>query len=392
MKCFSFRFLLPMLGLLLLINACRPEEVPADAVLSGSIDSDRTLEDRESDPSKPDYCVEGNLSVNAILTVEPGVIICFKSGASMEVNDGAVIIAQGTASAPIRFTGETEIRGFWNGVLVESGDVRNVFEHVTIEFAGNEAVNNIWYDVAAGLAVRDIGEMSIRNCTFRENEGYGLAVQDGGELRSFSSNAFEDNESAAMLLAAQHLAQLDAATKTVGGNGYEGVEVIASTLDLSGEKTWPAFADGGKYKISGDLDVESGLKIAAGATFEFEPGKRLLVGDQGGYLIAQGSASKPITFTGVVRSSPSWNGFIFYSGDARNLMEFCVVEYGGNDPASPIWYNTAANVALRDIARLTVRNSTIRNSGGCGLAAQEAGDLTESGNTFSNNVGGNICN
>ena len=73
-------------------------------------------------------------------------------------------------------------------------------------------------------------------------------------------------------------------------------------------------------------------------------------------------------------------------------MNYCVVEYGGSDA---ITGGEPANISL-DIFNfapsLTLTNSTIRDSDGCGVYVQSMdSDFTESGNTYTNNSGGDIC-
>ncbi|MGB3547282.1 MAG: hypothetical protein WBA17_09925, partial [Saprospiraceae bacterium] len=75
-------------------------------------------------------------------------------------------------------------------------------------------------------------------------------------------------------------------------------------------------------------------------------------------------------------------------------MNYCIVEYGGSDN---IVGAKKGNVGLDkdgayDAPKLTITNSILRNSTGCGIIVDTfGGELTESDNDFDNNSEGSIC-
>ncbi len=379
-------------------NACRPDDtpLPVDPILySGTLSQNLTLTDLNEDPSLPDYCITGTWMIKGTLTIEPGVVIAFESDGGLQIDDvDGVILANGTAARPIVFTGKTKTMGFWRGVYVESEDVRNVLNNVVIEYAGSNAVNGSWYNIEAGLAMRSIGVLTLTNTEIRHNQGVGFAVQNGADLRGFTNNYFHHNQAAAMRTTIDQLGKLDAASRFTGSNGTDGVEVYASVHNEATEVTWPAFTDGSAYYFVGEGELDSGVRIQAGATLKFASSVRFLVDDgANGYLIANGTASNPITFTGtVVGAGPVWDGIVFHSPDVRNAMSYCVVENGGNDPLDGSWLGSnRANIGVRNIARVNITNCTIRNSGGCGIYLQSGTAATQSSNTFSGNLIDDVC-
>jgi hypothetical protein len=86
---------------------------------------------------------------------------------------------------------------------------------------------------------------------------------------------------------ADQLGKLDGASKFNGSNGYNGVQTEGETEAETPEATWPSFADGSKYLVTNDLTINSGVKIAPGATFEFAVDEGMYVRAGGGYLIAK---------------------------------------------------------------------------------------------------------
>ncbi|MDA3820390.1 MAG: hypothetical protein PF590_08035, partial [Candidatus Delongbacteria bacterium] len=76
------------------------------------------------------YIVTGNILVNngVALTIEPGVIVKFNSGLSMQI-DGT-LIAQGTSSDSITFTSNTvDTAGAWGYIYFSDASVDAVFQN-----------------------------------------------------------------------------------------------------------------------------------------------------------------------------------------------------------------------------------------------------------------------
>ncbi|NIP44560.1 MAG: right-handed parallel beta-helix repeat-containing protein, partial [Aliifodinibius sp.] len=59
-------------------------------------------------------------NINAVLTIEPGVKVEFASGARMDIETTGTLVAVGTESDSIVFTGANQTAGFWDGIFVIS--------------------------------------------------------------------------------------------------------------------------------------------------------------------------------------------------------------------------------------------------------------------------------
>ena len=95
------------------------------------------------------------------------------------------IVAVGTASDPIRFTGAEETAGFWQGLWVGSGvrsDSR--FEYVEIAHAGGAEGD--------GACLRLETAVVVSNCSFFASSGYGILREPGDGSDYQSSNAFAE--------------------------------------------------------------------------------------------------------------------------------------------------------------------------------------------------------
>ena len=169
---------------------------------NGRIDVNTTWKNVVQDPTKPDYVVCKNLSVNAVLTVEPGVVVAFKQATTLYVGgDGkGVLTAKGTADKPIVFTGEQKIAGFWDGIhFRNSNDVRNELNYVEISYGGGKIDSRI-YGEAANLNVSgstgiglSVSSVKLNNCVFSNSKTRGVYVSIHGLLTEFSNNKFSGN-------------------------------------------------------------------------------------------------------------------------------------------------------------------------------------------------------
>jgi hypothetical protein len=332
-------------------------------------------------------------------------VLRFKAGTALIIEEEGTLIARGSASQKIVFTGEEKLPGFWRGILFFSSDVRNVMDHVEVSCGGGRAVNDIWLNEKANVALTAsslfFGKLTFTNSVSSQSGGTGLYVQEGAELNIFSGNTFSSNVTSPVIVPVQEVKKLDAATRYKGTNGKEVIQIIASTLNEPIEAVWSAPTDGTPYLITGNLRIESGLRIQEGAVLEFGSSTALIVGstsNNGGYLIARGTATRKIIFTGENRTQPSWRGILFFSGDVRNEMDHTEVTYAGSSPVNDIWLNEKANVALTHSSlfsgKLKLTNSKISNGGGWGIVVQRSGSagatLVQSGNTLSPNTFGTI--
>jgi hypothetical protein len=105
------------------------------------------------------------------------------------------------------------------------------------------------------------------------------------------------------------------------------------------------------------------LTIEPGVVVQFEPNSRLTVA---GTISAVGTLTRPITFTGVVQSSGSWQGLTIQGSptalNTGSVLSYVTVEYGGTASAN------AANLTLW-YAQASILHSTFRYGARHGLYA-----------------------
>jgi len=143
------------------------------------------------------------------------------------------------------------------------------------------------------------------------------------------------------------------------------------------------------HLVTSDICVENGatLTIEAGTKIMFEANTSLQVCEDASALVAEGTESDPITLTGVQQQDGFWRGVAFYSNNQKNKMSYVEVAYGGGDTWGISGSNQGASVMLESGSRLSLSNSTIRNSGSYGLYGNGGTNLSGfASNTFENNA------
>jgi len=361
-------------------------------VLESEIEADRVLTNIVADPNLPDYLANTDISVKAKLTIQPGVVIAFAADKGLYIsNPAGTLIAKGTAGQPVTFTGKTKTKGYWKGIMVYSASTLNEMDYTEVSYAGSSALvgvsaksNLVLYGNSSTPA-----NAKITNSTFTNGAGYGLYVQNGATLAGFANNTASNNTGTAAYVYADQLGMLDAASKFNNGNGYNGVETTGEH-NKDTEVTWPAFTDGSKYLVTDDLSIETGVKIAPGATFEFASNKALYVTSGEGYLIAKGTGGQKITFTGKDKTKGFWKGIMLYSGSTQNEFDYVEVAYAGS--SALVGVSVKSNLVLygnsSTPANAKITNSTFINGAGYGLYVQNGAVLAAfANNTASNNTG-----
>lgn len=231
--------------------------------LSGPINSDRTLD-------QPCYELVGCVRVSAgvTLTVNPGTVILADQHASLTVERGGYLVAQGTSMSPIIFTTNqapsSRSSGYWKGITIagdasdnQSGitlsrncgnitgggstdnDSSGVLQYVQIHYAGDEESGD---EEVHGLTLISVGSKTViehvqvtnsgrngfaflggtvngRHLTAMDNYQTDFAINYGyrGQLQFLHSNRLDANASVAGGSYA-----LEIFNNTNSGSGYAG--------------------------------------------------------------------------------------------------------------------------------------------------------------------------
>ncbi|PXX28431.1 hypothetical protein [Arenibacter sp. ARW7G5Y1] len=317
------------------------------------------------------YIVEGKIEVVSGLRILEGLELYMDRDSEINITKRGYMVALGSNQHPIKFRGkEATDGGYWKGISIMSDDMRNELDNVEIYHAGSEVMDGFQNRTAIGMAGANEAKLKVFSSKIVASGGNGIYVENGAELVHIDFVKFHDNQGPAMSMSANQVKKLrDGAGMEFMGNGHNGVEIIGSTLfNPDGSETvWPALHFGASYLVSGNLGVQSGLKILPGAIFKFAEDKMFGVFPNG-YLIAQGIANKKIVFTGANASKGFWNGIRIQSDSAKNLMDHTEVLYAGKTEMPGV--SKIASIGLDGdyMANLTLKNSTIAHGHGYGIA------------------------
>jgi hypothetical protein len=335
-----------------------------------------------------------SVTVNGELTVAPGVTVSFGTDALLEVESGESatgrLLAEGTAEESITFTGTEETRGHWDGIAFNDTDSDNRLSHCVVEYGGATLFSQTLDNTANVVALRG-STVTISDSTLRDSDGYGLIVRNSqDELGAFENNTVTSNTSGAVLTPVTHADSL-ALSSTYTGNDADVVQLTDSTV--GGDESVTLADVGVRYLVTSGqaVRVHGDLEISSGTTVSFGNNAELAVeGDSEGTgrMVAQGTAEEPITFTGEEETPGFWDGIAFEETDRDNVLQHCVVEYGGGRLFSQILDHTGNVVVYRD-STLTLTDSTLRHSSGLGLVVNNS-NVSTSGNTFTNNADGDL--
>jgi len=348
------------------------------------------------DPLIADYCVRKTLVVEDELTIEPGVRVEVDGNKKIKINDSGAIIAIGTEDEPIVFTGSVEETGYWEGIVIISDDPRNELTYTDIGYAGGADEGP--YTVKANILLEDggsaKGRLNLRNSRIHHSDGYGLAAKSLCVIESFESNQFAANKDAPISIRFDQLTKLDEQTHYGDDNGMNVIRTSGLWVEGPEEHRWRKPVDDTPILFTEDCGVRTGLTIDPGVVMLFELDTSFIVMSDG-YLSAIGTEEQPIRFTGSVTNAPSWRGIAMMSNDPRNEISYAEISYGGSLEHDDPYYVVPADIfvgnsSTPNIAQATIKNCTISNSGGWGIATDQYSSFVEEDNTFENNASGDV--
>jgi hypothetical protein len=128
-----------------------------DTFHGGALAEDTTLP-----TSNYPYNIADDIIVPAgvTLTIEPGALLQFQSNRYLRVNEGGRLLAEGTVTQPITFTGQGG--GYWGGILFDRTQEDNLIRHAVIEYTREVIANPRSHGVSAYGARVIIADSVIR--------------------------------------------------------------------------------------------------------------------------------------------------------------------------------------------------------------------------------------
>ncbi len=339
------------------------------------------------------YQIQANIIVNANLQINGGVTLEFGSDKYMKIEDDGSLLAVGTSSSIITFTGVTKTKGFWRGLyFVDSNNVINELSYVTFEYGGSSNLTNQLSKSNVGIGYfLNPSKLKMSNVTSRESNGFGFSVdyRSNAELTTFSTNDFSNNTKNGLQISPFQLQYLDEATTYSNGNGDSDILVsyAGSNASIDVDATWVTPADGSKYIMDCDIIYNGNLVINPGVIFEFESNRRFSVE---GSLSAVGTATQHIVFTAVTKSAGAWKGLRFDdSNNVLNKLYYVDISYGGSTSNGVAKANLNVD-QFSGFSIVDIQNSSFTNSAGYGIAISGSSSITETNSSYSGNALANV--
>jgi hypothetical protein len=322
------------------------------------------------------------------ITMEPGVKVIFSESVGLGFSADQVLVAAGTASDPILLTGAEQRRGFWKGLGFD-GTLKtdSRLDYVTVEYAGSTTAGNDKDAAGVKLTSDSRGvRLSLTHTTIRESQGWGLWMGGSAVVSAFESNVFTKNTLGPACLNSEVVGVLDDAS-TYTGNDRD--QLVVKAYRLSKAATWAAIDV--PYFLETGLGVEADWTIAPGATLIMAKEAGLTISGNAAALIANGTAAKPIRFTGAASQRGAWDGITFDgSNNTRNVLANATVEYGGDTTHD----KDAACVKLTADSsgvQLKMSQTTLKESQGWGLYLTGSAVVPQfAGNTLTKNTLGPV--
>ncbi len=347
------------------------------------------IEIRDSDLEDPmtlksidiPYLIDKVLDITAGLTIEAGAKLVMKANAGIGVYDDGFLNIQGSDIAAVQIIGYESVSGYWRGIHMETNSINNKINHAVISDAGSNYV--YCCNDAASIFFKS-GKAAITNTAISRGKGYGVYAGTAFEFSDFENNDIATHEDVPMYIAAERIGELDGMGSDYSGNTEDYIAIFNSDVDnaISWSKTnVPYLIDDGVIDIKEKVEIEHGAEIV------FAENAGLGVYDNGVFN-AVGTSGENIIFRGKNNIVGFWRGIHIETNSQENVLDYCNLSNAGSNY---VYCCNVKTAILADDGLLKVTNCSIENSGGCGLAIKPAASVTESGNTFSNNTDGSIC-
>ncbi len=288
------------------------------------------------------------IGLSGSLTVVPGSVIKFAAAAFIQDNGGP-LIAEGTVDAPIVFTsfaddtvggdsnadGDATLpkHGDWRSLYLYSGD--SSLANVEVRYAGTfSSEQGITIDERfAGVDGRSV---SLTNVRVTESQFGGVGINQGKP--TFDNVSVVNNSGIAFIQAfAAEPIYNDVTAR--GNEGGDRVHLAGGTI--STDRVWDF--GGLPAHLTGNVTIggTGSLTIVPGSVIKI--GTNLFINDNGGPLIAEGTADAPIIFTSIADDTAGgdsnadgnatlpapgiWRSLFLYSGDSS--LAHVDVRYAG---------------------------------------------------------------
>lgn len=338
-----------------------------------------------------DYIVHHNIAVFSDLIIEEGTTIVFLEDAGLAISNSGVLKAEGKLSAPIIFSGNDDLKGFWRGIELDS-EKKSILNHCVVEYAGTRR-NGTYSDCAVYVS----GKAAITNTSIQHSayHGVGFAVNGVHEasILAFENNILLENEGHPIFSPARLIKDMDLASCSFQKNKENSIAIYInnSNKDLVGDHSWenPSIP----YLMTTDIKPKGKWEIGNGTEVLMEEGTEIHLRFDGSMAVT-GSVDAPVVIKSNQNLPGSWKG-IFIENNSQNKFNHLQIYHGGSSPF--IDNISAGNITMGSFVghpvKLDLSNCLVAESAACGISVLERDnvDFNETNTSFSGNTGDNMC-
>jgi hypothetical protein len=312
------------------------------------------------------YELTGELSLDARLTLSPGVIVLGRSGARVIANPDGALSAVGTAASKILF-GPVQVGNTFGGLVFFSNTIDNTLSFVDVNDAGEGAV--LFQPAPGAVYVASGARVAIDNATINDAEGFALVLGEEDIDLALTNSTFAGSADGAVTLRANELVQLSE-TNSYGGT----IEV--RTGDARDAGTWANL--GVTVNFAETVDVNADIVVADGADLAFASDTALHVID-GTLSVLDTTAELQTQLRGQEPTAGFWSGVVFDSASANNILDGARLSDAGG---APVLFAEPSGVFVFNGATATVTDCAFSNIDGDGIYVDAGGAVVQSNNTF----------
>lgn len=254
------------------------------------------------------YGMSTYFTINAVLTLSPGVTLKMPSSATIAVNNEGSLQSIGTSEKPVTITSakKSPDAGDWGYIQVDSTSSNDsVLENTVVEYGGGYMVY-----------VQNGASLGITDSTFQHSNDDGCAVNwvAGSRITDFSGVTFKDTPCPINITFSQ-VGELGDFTADADSG-----DVTVQAESLTKAVTWSDH--GSAYHLANSMYVQAAWTIDEGVTIKM-PTSGWLEATGGGSIKALGSSDKPITFRSFIddANDGDWS-YLQIASDAAQSSSF----------------------------------------------------------------------
>ncbi len=327
----------------------------------------------------------GSLFVDADWVLEAGLTLVMPQDAELSISTTGSLASNGAEGTPVTLRGAEEQASYWKGVQFQSKATANTLNFTVVENAGSVTWNGNSITNAAVWLDAD-SKVVIANSQIRGSGGAAVMGLSGADLSGFANNTIENNEES-LVLSPSIASYLDG-SNTFANNGDDVIEIY-ETFNEDGQLADHTWSNPGiPYRImeringSGDWVIEPGVEIQVAQDVNINI-------ESTGSINAVGTDAEPIRIVGAEPLQGYWQGIEIHSVSASNVFDNVEMRHGGSAGfnGSDDSDGTLFIGGFGGDGSVTVRNSTVADSGGYGLVVWSESDLLDCGSvTFEGNA------